>query len=68
MKTATDAQLLVFSFIVEYKRRNDYFPTLKEIGEFLNQSPKAVHDKINALSKKGYLSKVGVRAYKIHEV
>lgn len=68
MKQATDAQLLVFGFILEYKRKNDFYPTLMEIGQFLNQSPKAIHDKITALSKKGYLTKVGVRAYIIHEV
>lgn len=47
-----------FTFIVEYKKENEVWPTYREIADhFGYASPNSVTQNIQALLKKGYLVK-----------
>jgi DNA (cytosine-5)-methyltransferase 1 len=48
----------VFDFVNSYSSEQGIFPTIKEVQEGLNlKSPSTVHEHLNNLRKKGYLSK-----------
>jgi repressor LexA len=49
----TDRQSEILSFIEKFISENEYPPSLREIGENFAITPKAVHDHLRALQKKG---------------
>lgn len=56
MKSLTVRQREVLDFITKYLEDNSYPPTVREIGEHFNISLRAVHDRLSALQKKGYIA------------
>ncbi|OGK31350.1 repressor LexA [Candidatus Roizmanbacteria bacterium RIFCSPHIGHO2_12_FULL_33_9] len=56
-RTITPKQKSVFDFIVSFKSKNGYSPSLKEIGHELNLAISTIHQHIAALKNKGYLKK-----------
>jgi repressor LexA len=57
-RTLTAKQELVLSFIAEHIHAHGYPPTIREIGSHLGiKSTNGVNDHLNALSRKGYLSR-----------
>ena len=61
MKTLTERQKEILSFIAEYIRKNSYPPTIREIAENYSISVKGAHDHFTALRKKGFLKHTGKR-------
>ncbi|MCG8372910.1 MAG: repressor LexA [Balneolales bacterium] len=60
----TRKQQEFFSFIVDYKKEYDVWPTYREIAEhFAYKSPNSVTQNIQALLKKGYLVKKNDEEY-----
>jgi repressor LexA len=55
MKELTKRQKEILSFIAEYKQKNSYPPTFREIAEHYKISVKGAHDHVTALKKKGYI-------------
>lgn len=54
----TRKQQEFFSYIVEYKKEHDVWPTYREIAEYFDyRSPNSVTQNIQALLKKGFLIK-----------
>lgn len=51
----TEKQKDTLIFIQQYKKENDYSPSVREIGDSLEISVKAVVDRLNALEHKGYI-------------
>lgn len=56
MKTITRRQSEILEFIKDFINANKYPPTVREIGEHFSISPKAAHDHLKALGKKGYIT------------
>lgn len=52
MKTLTKRQSEVLEFIKDYKNRNTYPPTIREIADFFSISVKGAYDHLKALEKK----------------
>ena len=52
MKALTNRQSEVLEFIKEYKNKNSYLPTIREIAECFKISVKAAYDHVKALEKK----------------
>ncbi|MCL2293755.1 MAG: transcriptional repressor LexA [Spirochaetes bacterium] len=52
MKALTDRQAQVLEFIKDYRSRNSYLPTMREIADCFKISVKAAHDHVKALEKK----------------
>ncbi|MDR1785585.1 MAG: transcriptional repressor LexA [Spirochaetaceae bacterium] len=55
MKTLTDRQKEVLSFLVEFNREHSFPPTIREICANFGISIRAVQDHLLALEKKGYI-------------
>lgn len=56
----TKKQKNILDFIKNYTKKNDYSPTLGEIGKHFKLSSVAtVHQHVSTLKKKGYLDKIG---------
>lgn len=55
MKTITRRQTEILDFIRSFLADNRYPPTVREIGEHFGISPKAAHDHIRALVRKGFI-------------
>ncbi len=63
----TRKQKEFFDFIIGYKKEHDVWPTYREIAEEFNyKSPNSVTQNIQALLKKGYLTKTDDNEYDIH--
>ena len=56
MRKITECQAKIIIFIENFIQRNSYSPTLREIAEHFQMSPKGAHDHVIALVKKEYLS------------
>ena len=56
MKTITRRQTEILDFIKDYLVANKYPPTVREIGINFTISPKAAHDHLKALGKKGFIT------------
>jgi repressor LexA len=56
MKTITRRQLEILDFIRDFLVANKYPPTVREIGDHFAISPKAAHDHLKALGKKGFIT------------
>lgn len=55
----TQKQLEVLKVIYEFKRLNNYSPTVREVGKELGlKSPSTTYEHIRKLIKKGYMTKV----------
>jgi len=52
MKTLTNRQTEVLEFIKEYRSKNSYLPTMREIADYFKISVKAAYDHVKALEKK----------------
>ncbi|MCP5514705.1 MAG: transcriptional repressor LexA [Spirochaetales bacterium] len=52
MKTLTKRQAEVLDFIKDYRNKNSYPPTIREIAEFFSISVKGAYDHLKALEKK----------------
>ncbi len=57
MKELTERQKEIASYITSFIVSNGYSPTVRDIGSHFNFSPKAAHDHICALERKGVLRK-----------
>ena len=58
MKTLTEQQSRVLAFVEDHVRRQGYPPTLREIGEAVGlANVNAVRGHLNALERKGYVTK-----------
>ena len=55
MKALTNRQTQVLEFIKDYKSRNSYLPTMREIADHFEISVKAAYDHIKALEKKSVI-------------
>jgi repressor LexA len=55
MKELTKRQKEILSFIADYKHKNSYPPTFREIAEHFKISVKGAHDHVTALKRKGYI-------------
>jgi SOS-response transcriptional repressor LexA len=53
--TASEKQLEVFVFIVQYVERHGYQPSQQEISNALGVARRAVFDRLKLLEEKGYL-------------
>jgi len=54
----TKKQKLILDFIISFEKKNDYIPSISEIGEHFNlSSPATVHEHLETLKRKGYLEK-----------
>ena len=55
-KNLTKRQRQILDFINDFIKKNDYAPSLREIGAYLNlSSPATIHTHIDNLKKKGFL-------------
>lgn len=57
MKPLTDKQQAVLDFIKQFIAGNGYAPTVREIGSSFGICVKGAFDHINAIEKKGYISR-----------
>lgn len=57
MKGITKAQKECLEAVADFIGKNGFSPTYSELGKALKQSPVAVYNKVNALCRKGYLTK-----------
>lgn len=55
MKALTERQIEVSKFIEEYIDENGFAPSVRNVADHFNFSPKAAYDHLNALKKKGVL-------------
>lgn len=66
MKELTEKQLKAFDFVLDYIKSNNMPPTLKELGEHLDVTPVAAADYLDALQKKGFISRTpGTRGIRL---
>jgi repressor LexA len=56
MRQITNRQAEVLIFIENFIQENSYSPTVREIGEHFKFAPKAAHDHITALLRKGCIT------------
>ncbi len=62
----TNKQKLILECIKVFKEKNDYIPTIREIGTLVGlKSPATVHHHIKVLEKKGYIKRINERYIKI---
>jgi len=67
--TLTPKQKRVLDFITSFVNKNDYSPSLKEIAKhFKLRSVSTVHQYVDVLEKKGYLSKVEFKQRSIEPI
>jgi len=60
MPTLTKKQKQIFDYIQSFIKKNDYSPTFEEIRDYLNvKAISGIHQHINILIDKGYISKDG---------
>jgi len=59
MREITAKQADVLDFIEKYIGDNSYSPTVRDIAGYFCVTPKAVHDYIVALTKKGFVKNSG---------
>lgn len=57
MKNLTEKQTEIICFIENFIAKNQYPPTIREIGDGFNMSTKGAYDHVNAIEKKGYISR-----------
>ena len=57
-KDATQRQLEVLSFIIDYKKEKDMSPTFREIASGMNITVKGAFDHVECLERKGYVSHI----------
>lgn len=58
---ATERQLEILHFIIDFKLQNERSPTFREIMNDFGITVKGAHDHVEALEKKGYVKREGVR-------
>lgn len=58
----TEKQLMVYNYIHEYRLKNGYSPSIRDVGKKFNISVKASSDHICALKRKGYISNLDNKA------
>lgn len=68
MRGLTDRQNQVMQFISDYTLEHSCPPTIREMASHLNVSIRAVQDHVNALEKKGYLTKTEKQSRSIRVV
>ena len=56
MRTITERQKEVLTFIADFSDENQFPPTVREISDHFKISLRAVQDHLAALQKKGYLT------------
>lgn len=56
MKDLTSRQQEILDFIIDFKDRKDYSPTLDEIADRFGFYKKAASDHVAVLKKKGYIT------------
>jgi len=52
MKTLTNRQTEILEFLKDYRNKNSYLPTMREIADHFKISVKAAYDHVKALEKK----------------
>lgn len=57
VKSLTPKQKKVLDFILAFRTKNDYSPSLEEIARHFKRSIPTIYQFVNALVKKGYLTK-----------
>jgi hypothetical protein len=68
-QTVSKKQLEVYQFIIAYVAERGYQPTIAEVAAKLEVDPKAVHDRLRLLQRKGVLTMTGKeRAIILHFV
>jgi len=55
MREITGRQKEILDFVDKFIRENVYSPTIREIGDHFQMSPKSAHDIVVALKRKGFL-------------
>jgi len=65
MKELTTKQRTIYNYIVSFMRRNWFAPSLEEIAENFGIIKNATRKQVWAIEKKGYLKRVGRRAFRI---
>jgi Mn-dependent DtxR family transcriptional regulator len=54
----TNKQVEIVNAIVDFKNRNDYYPTYRELAKILKISIGSVQQRIECLEKKGVVYKI----------
>ena len=57
MTPLTERQELIFAFIRGYIAEKKYSPSMREIADMFGITIKGAYDHINAIEKKGYISR-----------
>ena len=57
MTRITRKQRSVLIFLIWFRHRNGFAPTLEEIGENFRMSKRAAYDHCKALERKGFISR-----------
>ena len=66
LPTLTDRQKAIYDFLLKTIREKGFAPSIPEIGkQFKIASTNGVSDHLKALEKKGYIRRVGKRAFEI---
>jgi len=55
MKDLTEKQETIFSYVEDFIARQGYPPTIREIAEEFQITPKGAYDHLRAIEKKGYI-------------
>ena len=62
MKPLTQRQQKVLTFIKDYHKQWEFFPSVREIAEDMEISVKGVHDHLVLIEKKGKIKRIkGIR-------
>ena len=66
LPTLTDRQKAIYNFLLKTIREKGFAPSIPEIGrQFKIASTNGVSDHLKALEKKGYIRRVGKRAFEV---
>lgn len=57
MLAITDRQSEILSFIRSFIKQHRLSPTVREISGHFKMNPRAAHDHLNALERKGYIDR-----------
>lgn len=69
--TVSDGQLDIFRYLVKHVQEFGFQPTVQEVAEHFGVAPRAIHDKLGQLARKGFITlspKGDTRAIRLHFV
>jgi repressor LexA len=55
----TDRQREIYDFLIEFRRENDFAPSIREISKHFKFNLKSAHDHLKALERKAWIRRVG---------